>query len=283
MLPLIVNRKKVIVQRKKVIRQSTALLLCKQKCFSGGEADFLALLKSSDFVYNKSKGLYKEAAMNIFDILGPVMVGPSSSHTAGAVRIGYISQKLLGSIPERAEIFLHGSFSDTGVGHGTDKALIAGLLGMSTDDMDIPNSFELAEKEGMQFSFGDIELENVHPNSVLLKLKGRNGRELKIVASSLGGGRISIVNIDDIETNFTGEYPTLIVHNLDQPGHVAEVASMLAHKSVNIATLNLYRSKKGGYAVMILETDQEIPPEALEWLERVEGVIKVTYLNIKEE
>ena len=159
--------------------------------------------------------------MNIFDILGPVMVGPSSSHTAGAVRIGYISQKLLGSMPERAEIYLHGSFADTGVGHGTDKALVAGLLGMDTDDMDIPNSFEIAAERGMSFTFDKIVLENVHPNSVLLKLKGHNGRELKIIASSLGGGRISIVNIDDIETHFTGEYPTLIVHNLDHPGNVA--------------------------------------------------------------
>ncbi len=220
--------------------------------------------------------------MNIFDILGPVMVGPSSSHTAGAVRIGYVSRRLLGCTPEKAEIYFHGSFADTGVGHGTDKAIVAGLLGMDTDDMNIPNSFEAAKKQGMDFTIDKIQLENVHPNSVLLKLKGSN-RELKIVASSLGGGRISIVQIDDIDTNFTGEYPTLIVHNLDQPGHVAEVASMLAHKSVNIATLNLYRNKKGGYAVMIIETDQEVPPDALKWLERVEGVIKVTYLNIKEE
>lgn len=220
--------------------------------------------------------------MNIFDILGPVMVGPSSSHTAGAVRIGNVSRRLLGQTPSEAEIYLHGSFADTGVGHGTDKALVAGLLGMDTDNMDIPHSFEIAEKEGMQFKIGRCELENVHPNSVLLRLKG-GGRELKIVASSLGGGRISIVQIDDIETNFKGEYPTLIVHNLDQPGHVAEVASMLAHKSVNIATLNLYRNKKGGYAVMIIETDQEIPADALKWLERVEGVIKVTYLNIRED
>lgn len=220
--------------------------------------------------------------MNIFDILGPVMVGPSSSHTAGAVRIGYVSRKLLGTVPDNAEIYFHGSFADTGVGHGTDKAIVAGLLGMDTDNMDIPNSFEIAKQKGMRFTIDKIQLDNVHPNSVLLKLKGGD-RELKIVASSLGGGRISIVQIDDIDTNFTGEYPTLIVHNLDQPGHVAEVASMLAHKSVNIATLNLYRNKKGGYAVMIVETDQEIPSDALKWLERVEGVIKVTYLNIKED
>lgn len=220
--------------------------------------------------------------MNIFDILGPVMVGPSSSHTAGAVRIGNVSRRLLGQMPQKAEIYLHGSFADTGIGHGTDKALVAGLLGMDTDNMNIPHSFEIAQREGMHFTIGKCELENVHPNSVLLKLKGGN-RELKIVASSLGGGRISIVQIDDIETNFNGEYPTLIVHNIDQPGHVAEVTSMLAHKSINISTLNLYSNKKGGYAVMIIETDQEIPNDGIKWLERVEGVIKVTYLNMREE
>lgn len=220
--------------------------------------------------------------MNIFDILGPVMVGPSSSHTAGAARIGYVSRKLLGDTPVFAEILLHGSFADTGIGHGTDKALVAGLLGMQPDNLAIPKSFEIAKEKGMEFKIGKIQLEDVHPNSVQLNLKSKSGRELKIQASSLGGGRICINRIDDIETNFTGEYPTLIVHNLDQPGHVAEVTSMLAHKSVNIATLNLYRNKKGGYAVMIIETDQEIPADSIKWLSKVEGVIKVTYLNVRE-
>lgn len=218
--------------------------------------------------------------MNIFDILGPVMVGPSSSHTAGAVRIGKISRLLLGEKPTDANIYLHGSFALTGVGHGTDKAIVAGLLGMDTDDTNIPNSFEIAKKENLNYKISTIELKDTHPNTALLELTGENGRELKIVASSLGGGRISVEKIDDIETHFTGEYPTLIVHNLDQPGHVAEVASMLSHKSINIATLNLYRDKRGGYAVMVVETDQTIPEDSIKWLEHLEGVIKVTYLDI---
>lgn len=221
--------------------------------------------------------------MSIFDILGPVMVGPSSSHTAGAVRIGKVCRKLLGEKPICANIYLHGSFALTGKGHGTDKALIAGLLGMDTDDMNIPNSFEIAEKEGLEFSFATRELKNVHPNTALLELKGDKGRELKIVASSVGGAKILIEHIDDIDTHFTGDHPTLIVHNIDQPGHVAEVTSMLAHKSVNVATLNLYRDKRGGYAVMIIETDQPIPQEALKWLEHLEGIIKVTYLDVRED
>ena len=203
--------------------------------------------------------------MNIFDILGPVMVGPSSSHTAGAVRIGKISRLLLGEKPTNANIYLHGSFA---------------LTGVDTDDTNIPNSFEIAKKENLQYKISTIELKDAHPNTALLELTGENGRELKIVASSLGGGRISVEKIDDIETHFTGEYPTLIVHNLDQPGHVAEVASMLSHKSINIATLNLYRDKRGGYAVMVVETDQTIPEDSIKWLEHLEGVIKVTYLDI---
>ena len=221
--------------------------------------------------------------MNIFDILGPVMVGPSSSHTAGAVRIGYVSRELLGERPVEAEINLHGSFAMTGKGHGTDRALVAGILGMQPDDVRIPDSFEAAREQGLSFTIGTIQLKEAHPNSVQLKLKGENGRELVIIASSLGGGRISIVEIDGISTNFSGDYPTLIVHNLDQPGHVAEVTSMLAHKSVNIATLNLYRNMRGGYAVMVIETDQRVPADAIRWLAHLEGVIKVTYLDKESE
>lgn len=218
--------------------------------------------------------------MNLFDILGPVMVGPSSSHTAGAVRIGYISGKLLQGKPVNAEILLHGSFATTGMGHGTDRALIAGLLGMQPDDIRIPRSFEIAEKEGLQFSFSTINLKDVHPNTAVLKLTGENGRRIEIEAASIGGGRIMIQKLDGIQVNFSAEKPTLIVHNQDQPGHVAEVTSMLSHKSVNIATMQLYRDKRGGYAVMVLELDQPVPEESLRWLEHLEGIIKVTYINV---
>lgn len=218
--------------------------------------------------------------MNIFDVLGPVMVGPSSSHTAGAVRIGAVSRKLLADKPVKAEIYFHGSFASTGVGHGTDKAVIAGLLGMDTNDMRIPQSFEIAAKEGLDFNISTINLKEAHPNSALIKLKGEEGRELEILAASVGGGRISIEQIDGIETHFSGDYPTLVVHNVDQPGHVAEVTSALSHHAINIAALNLYRDKRGGYAVMIVETDQSIPASVVKWLEHLEGVIKVTYINV---
>lgn len=218
--------------------------------------------------------------MNILDILGPVMVGPSSSHTAGAVRIGNISRKLLADKPVKAEIYLHGSFALTGVGHGTDKAIIAGLLGMDTDDMRIPDSFEIANKEGLEFSFKKINLKEAHPNTALLKLQGENGRTLEITATSVGGGKISIAKLDGIETHFSGDYPTLVVYNIDQPGHIADVTSALSHHAINIATLNLYRNKRGGYAVMIVETDQPIPERVVKWIEHLDGIIKVTYINV---
>ena len=219
--------------------------------------------------------------MDIFDIIGPVMVGPSSSHTAGAVRIGYISQKLMGEQIKEANILLYGSFLDTGKGHGTNKAIVAGLLGMQPDDMRIPHSMEIAEKKGIKVTFGKSTLKEAHPNSAQIILTGISGKQLEVVGESLGGSRINITQIDGITTNFSGDYPTLVVHNQDQPGHVSEVTSMLAHKSVNIASMQLYRSNRGGNAVMVLECDQEIPREGIEWLKKVEGITKVTYLSQK--
>ena len=213
--------------------------------------------------------------MSIFDIIGPVMVGPSSSHTAGAVRIGLVARRLLDEDIRSAEILLYGSFLATGKGHGTQKALVAGLLGMKPDDYRIPDSIKIAEERGMAVSFGEAALKEAHPNTAQIKLVGVTGKELEVIGESLGGSRINIAQIDGIETNFSGDNPTLIVHNLDQPGHVSEVTSMLAHKSVNVAAMQLYRSSRGGRAVMVVECDQEIPADGLKWLERIEGVLKV--------
>ena len=220
--------------------------------------------------------------MNLSDIIGPVMVGPSSSHTAEAVKIGNAIRKLFGAPLERAEIYCHGSFYATGRGHGTDKALVAGLLGFPVDDIRIPDSFRYAGEAGLDFSIQAADLGEVHPNTVKMLLYG-GGRELEVMAASVGGGSIRITEIDGLPADFSGEYPTLVVHNLDQPGHVAEVASMLAHKSVNIATMQLYRAHRGGNAVMILECDQEIPEESIRWLAHLEGVLKVTYLSLERE
>lgn len=221
--------------------------------------------------------------MNLYDIIGPVMVGPSSSHTAGAVKIGYVSRKLMAQPIVKARILLYGSFLATGKGHGTQIAIVAGLLGMQTDDSRIPDSFRLAKEAGMEISFGEADLKDAHPNSAQLILTGKDGRELEIVGESIGGSRINIASIDGLSANFSGDYPTLIVHNLDQPGHVAEVTSMLSHKSVNIATMQLYRAGRGGHAVMVIECDQEVPQESIQWLAHLEGIEKVTYYSLEEK
>ena len=220
--------------------------------------------------------------MNIYDIIGPVMVGPSSSHTAGAARIGYVARKLIGEPVKEATILLYGSFLATGQGHGTQKALVAGRMEMRPDDIRIPDGLSIAKEKGIEVTFGEAHLRDAHPNSVKLVLKGETGRTLEVVGESLGGSIINIARIDGIDTNFSGDYPTLVVHNLDQPGHVTEVTSMLAHKSINIATMQLYRSNRGGDAVMVIECDQEVPLESIKWLERLEGIRKVTYLSLKE-
>ena len=218
--------------------------------------------------------------MNIFDILGPVMVGPSSSHTAGAVRIGYVAMHLLKEPLQSVIVTFSGSFAATGTGHGTDRAIIAGLLRMKPDDIRIPDSFLYAEKYGLSYRFETAAITGAHPNTVILLMEGKNGRSLKVQAASLGGGLIMINRLDDIEVNFTAQKPALIVHNLDKPGHVAQVTLALAENKINIAAMQLHRSKRGGYAVMVLETDQEIPETVLKKLEVLEGIIKITYINV---
>ncbi len=222
--------------------------------------------------------------MNLFEIIGPVMVGPSSSHTAGAARIGKLAKRLLEQDVIEATVLFHGSFDATGKGHGTDKAIIGGLLGMDPDDERIPNAFDYARQSGMRFSLGSIDLgEHAHPNSVKMYLKGNEGRQLEIVAASIGGGQIQIREIDGLSTVFSGDYPTLVVENDDRPGEVANITKILYENSINIATVQLDRDSRGGHAVTVIECDQEIPKEALDWLTNQEGILKVTYLSMESK
>ena len=220
--------------------------------------------------------------MNLFDILGPIMVGPSSSHTAGAVRIGNVGMKLLGDVPKKASIYLHGSFADTGKGHGTDLAIIAGLLGMEPDDMRIPHSMEIAKEKGLEFSFFEKQIREAHPNTAYLQLEHANGKRLDLQACSLGGGRMLINEIDGLRANFHGDKPTLIVRNEDKPGHVAFVTTTLANAGINVATLVLNRSKRGADAVIVIETDMDIPTDVISRMEKGSGIHKVTYLNLQK-
>lgn len=219
--------------------------------------------------------------MNIFDIMGPIMVGPSSSHTAGAVRIGRVARHLLGSCPVRAEVALHGSFAATGAGHGTDKAIVAGLLDMAPDDPDIPRSFQLAREAGMEVVMSKVELRSAHPNTAVLALTNSQGRVLTVSASSLGGGRIRVNAIDGMEASFSGACPTLIIRNEDRPGIVAEVSRTLSRHNANIATMQLYRDRRGGLAVMVIECDAPLPAPLREALASLDGVVRCTYLDME--
>ena len=218
--------------------------------------------------------------MRLFDVLGPVMIGPSSSHTAGAARIGFVAQALLGETPARAEILLHGSFATTGRGHGTDRALVAGLLGLAPDDARLPDSFALARQAGMVFSLGTVELRNAHPNTACLALQGRDGRTLSLEAASIGGGRIRVTRIDGVAVNFGADANTLIVHNEDTPGHIAGVTTAVARRGINIASMQVFRAAPGGWAVMVLECDQHIPDGLADQLAAVPGIRRVTRLNV---
>lgn len=220
--------------------------------------------------------------MNIFEILGPVMVGPSSSHTAGAVRIGYISRQLLGEPVKDATLGLYGSFWLTGSGHGTPLALIAGLCGMHPDDARIPQAFAVAKARGMRFRLEQAKLKNAHPNSVQLHLVGESGKMLDLIGQSLGGSIINIAEIDGLEANVSGDYPTLIVSNTDVPGMVAKISALLAQAKVNIAEMRLYRSGQGKRAAFIAECDQEIPAATIAAIRALEGIKKVSYLSLEE-
>ncbi len=215
---------------------------------------------------------------SIFDILGPVMVGPSSSHPAGAARIGMVARQLFGRQPEKAAVYLHGSFAATGKGHGTDRALIAGLLGMKPDDMRIPDSFEIAAEEGMTFTIAPKEIREAHPNTAQVIMEAEGVAPMKIQAYSVGGGRIRVCEIDGIDVNFSGESNTLIIRNIDEPGRIKEVAVALSNAAINIATMQVFRDKRGGHAIMVVETDQIVPQEAMDDLANKDGIIRVKFL-----
>ena len=221
--------------------------------------------------------------INIFDMMGPVMVGPSSSHTAGAARIGNMGRTLLGEEVARADIGLHGSFAETGFGHGTDRALLAGLLGMKPDDLRIPNAYEEANRAGMAYSFRTVELRDAHPNTALLELTGRGGKHMTLQASSIGGGAIVVNKIDGIDVNFTGDFNTLIVRNQDESGSVAAITSILSQVHINVANMSVNRHRRGGDALMVIETDQHIKPRQVEFLSELPGILSVTYYDKEDE
>ena len=221
--------------------------------------------------------------LDIFDILGPIMIGPSSSHTAGAVRIGRMARTLLGEKPVKADIGLYGSFAETGSGHGTDRALVAGLLGMNPDDMRIPFAFQEAEKAGLHFTVDKIDLRDAHPNTAVIEVRDAHGKQLELQAASIGGGAIVVNKIDGIDVNFTGDFNTLIVRNQDESGSVAAITSILSQVHINVANMSVNRHRRGGDALMVIETDQHIKPRQVEFLSELPGILSVTYYDKEDD
>jgi L-serine dehydratase len=221
--------------------------------------------------------------VSLLDIIGPVMVGPSSSHTAGACRLGLLARGLVGGTPQSAVMELHGSFARTGEGHGTDKALVAGLLGFRPDDERIRTALQIAEQEGLDYRFEKTTIsDTAHPNTVRMTIELGDVKST-MTGSSLGAGRVLVTEIDGYPVEVTGNFHTLTLVAEDRKGSIARITGILAEHDINIATLKLTRKQKGGDAFMVIECDE--PPgekvkneiRALDWvrwarrLERVSG------------
>ena len=200
--------------------------------------------------------------MDLFDLIGPVMIGPSSSHTAGAARIGLTAYSLLGERVVKADVGLHGSFAKTYRGHGTDRAIVGGLLGMHVEQ---------------------VNLRGAHPNTVRLHVTGERGTALTLEAASVGGGNIEIHRINGLSVNFTGKADTMIIHHIDMPGAIAAVTTTLARHRVNIANMQVYRRKLGGDAMMVLELDGAPSQADLDIIRQIPDIRSCTFLKRRDD
>lgn len=200
------------------------------------------------------------------------MIGPSSSHTAGAARIGLLARTLLGKDAAQAEILLHGSFAKTYKGHGTDRALVAGILGMAPDDERLRNALLLAEKKGLAIDFVPTDLDGAHPNTAEIHLTGKDGATASVRGASIGGGNILITRINDFPVSLTGEFFTLVVIHRDTPGAIAEVTETLRENSANICHFDLSRKSRGGEAIMSLSIDTMPNIDTAALAKKIEGL-----------
>lgn len=217
--------------------------------------------------------------MNLFDIIGPVMIGPSSSHTAGAARIGRVARQLLGEPPVKAVVSFHGSFEKTYRGHGTDRAVVGGLLDMSVDDERLRRSLHIAKEQGLEVTFRAVHLRDAHPNTVVVEAVGESGRRVRVQAASIGGGSIRVQYLDGLEVGFSGEKITLVIRHTDAPGAIAMVTRLLSEAGINIATMRVFRHEVGGKACMAIELDARPEPALLAALRALPGLKDVTLLD----
>lgn len=220
--------------------------------------------------------------ISIFEVLGPVMIGPSSSHTAGAARIARIARLVAGNDVKKVVFGLHGSFAKTYKGHGTDKALVAGVLGMKEDNENIRESFSIAAEEGIDFKFIETEIKDGHENTVLIEIWDSNGIKHKLIGSSIGGGRILISNIDDFEVEIAAENPVIITRQRDKKGVISDITSLLARNNINIAVMRVSRKERGTEASTIIETDDEIPLSIIGEIKVIENIKDVKVMNFTE-
>ena len=216
--------------------------------------------------------LVSSSMVSLLDIIGPVMVGPSSSHTAGACRLGLLARGLIGGTPQSGLLQLHGSFARTGEGHGTDKALVGGLLGFRPDDERLRDALQIAEREGLDYKFEKVTIADAaHPNTVRINVE-LDGRKATMLGSSLGAGRILVQEIDGYPVEVTGNLHTIVLVAEDRKGSIAKITGILAEHDINIATLRLSRKERGGDAFMMIECDEEPDKKAGEELRGLDWV-----------
>jgi len=218
--------------------------------------------------------------IGLFDVLGPVMIGPSSSHTAGAVKLGNIARQISSAYFQRVDFYLHGSLAKTYQGHGTDKALLGGLLGIRPDDEQIRDSFAIADKMGIQYCFHAVDLGNVHPNTVKIVTKDTEGKTCELIGSSIGGGKVLVHYLNGMSVEFTGQYPTIITNHLDHPGVIAHVSATLSNQGINIAFLRVFRQLRGSEACMVIENDQPVAVSILDELRKLPDIKRVTLVHV---
>ena len=219
------------------------------------------------------------ANIGIFDVLGPIMIGPSSSHTAGAARLGKIARTIVNKPIKDVTFLLHGSFKETYKGHGTDRALVAGILGMMPDDERLRDALLIAEKEGLEVHFLPADLGQVHPNTVKILMTDCDDINWEVLGSSIGGGLVEIYEINGNKAKITGEYPTIITCHDDIPGTVSKVSTLFYDNDINIAHMTLVRSQKGKDATMTFEVDNNVSEELIAAIKAVEGVNRVILIN----
>ncbi|UXR83296.1 L-serine ammonia-lyase, iron-sulfur-dependent subunit beta [Staphylococcus sp. IVB6214] len=215
---------------------------------------------------------------SVFDIIGPTMVGPSSSHTAGAVRIGLVARSLFGGQPTQVDIYLFGSFMETYKGHGTDVALVGGLLGYDTDDSRIEYSLETARELGMRVNFIEMSEERSHPNTAIIDMTD-GATTISVEGVSIGGGKIEIVAINGFPINISGNYPTLLVFHKDTFGTIGKVANVLGENSINVGSMHVSRKEKGDQALMTCELDESVSPAMIEEIRKIPGIITVSLMG----